>query len=384
VIVGSLVLILAAAGLLIGGLSLGSDVLLGGSIVASLMSAVMLYIGARQSASVRAEKRSAAQEWNEDTAEYDGDAYPDAGHDRDAGYDGDGRYATDQDRRGYGAQDFATEPVYDRDDEFGGQDRRDDSRTFDDGRFDDLKRLHEENARTWEETEQLPLRHESDPTPGRTGVTDPDTTPSRGEPPLDQTAYVPPVPPTAEPAAGGVPPADAASPADSFPSADAVPPADATAAFPPVGRGAPAEPGAETEVGPEAGAAAATAGPAVPPLAGPLGGEPAHSAGLVADETDDTGPEGWVGGGLDDEDPKDEPPIQRRATRVAAHVARMVDDVLVIDGRPRYHVAGCVHLLGRESEPLPVDEAVDLGFTPCSLCEPDTVLTSGAAEKARR
>ena len=53
-------------------------------------------------------------------------------------------------------------------------------------------------------------------------------------------------------------------------------------------------------------------------------------------------------------------------------------EVLVIDGRPRYHQAGCVHLLGRESEPLPVSEAVELGFTPCSLCEPDSALLAEA------
>jgi hypothetical protein len=53
-------------------------------------------------------------------------------------------------------------------------------------------------------------------------------------------------------------------------------------------------------------------------------------------------------------------------------------DVLVIDGRPRYHLAGCVHLLGRDSEPLPVGEAVELGFTPCSLCEPDSALLADA------
>ncbi|MGH3714009.1 MAG: hypothetical protein ACRDT4_11200, partial [Micromonosporaceae bacterium] len=95
------------------------------------------------------------------------------------------------------------------------------------------------------------------------------------------------------------------------------------------------------------------------------------------------GPDEWVGGGFDEDDPKDEPPVQRRTARVAALVARMGNDVFVIDGRPRYHLAGCVHLLGREHEGLPVDEAVEFGFTPCSLCEPDTMLTAGATAKRR-
>jgi hypothetical protein len=81
---------------------------------------------------------------------------------------------------------------------------------------------------------------------------------------------------------------------------------------------------------------------------------------------------------VDDEDPPDEPAAQIVPPADAARVARMSAHVLVIDGRPRYHQAGCVHLLGRESEPLPVSEAVELGFTPCSLCEPDSALLADA------
>jgi hypothetical protein len=80
----------------------------------------------------------------------------------------------------------------------------------------------------------------------------------------------------------------------------------------------------------------------------------------------------------DDEDPPDEPAAQLMAPADAARVARMSAPVLVIDGRPRYHQPGCVHLLGRESEALPVREAVELGFTPCSLCEPDSALLADA------
>jgi hypothetical protein len=75
-----------------------------------------------------------------------------------------------------------------------------------------------------------------------------------------------------------------------------------------------------------------------------------------------------------DEDPSDEPPAQRVSPAEVARVAQLDADVLVIDGRPRYHLPGCVHLLGREHESLPVSEAVELGFTPCGLCEPDSTL----------
>lgn len=80
----------------------------------------------------------------------------------------------------------------------------------------------------------------------------------------------------------------------------------------------------------------------------------------------------------DDEDPPDEPIAQRVLPADAARIARMSTEVLVIDGRPRYHVAGCVHLLGRPHEPLPVNEAVELGFSPCGLCEPDSALLADA------
>ncbi|GGM86766.1 hypothetical protein ACFFX1_49065 [Dactylosporangium sucinum] len=76
----------------------------------------------------------------------------------------------------------------------------------------------------------------------------------------------------------------------------------------------------------------------------------------------------------DDEDPADEPPVQPSSAADVARVATLQTDVFVIDGRPRYHVQGCPHLLGREHEPLPAHEAVELGFTPCSVCTPNDVL----------
>jgi len=75
-----------------------------------------------------------------------------------------------------------------------------------------------------------------------------------------------------------------------------------------------------------------------------------------------------------DEDPADEPAAQRVSTVDAARVALLRTEVLVVDARPRYHLPDCAHLRGRKHEPLPVGEAVELGFTPCGLCEPDTAL----------
>jgi hypothetical protein len=60
-------------------------------------------------------------------------------------------------------------------------------------------------------------------------------------------------------------------------------------------------------------------------------------------------------------------------------VVDLKDEVLVVDERPRYHLAGCSWLAGRETIPLPLDEARTDGFTPCAVCAPDRNL----AERAR-
>ncbi|MFC3500427.1 hypothetical protein ACFOOK_05525 [Micromonospora krabiensis] len=70
----------------------------------------------------------------------------------------------------------------------------------------------------------------------------------------------------------------------------------------------------------------------------------------------------------------DEPDAQPVTLAEAALVARLPDEVRVVDGRPRYHLADCAHLVGRVHEPVPVAEAVELGFTPCAHCAPATAL----------
>jgi hypothetical protein len=54
----------------------------------------------------------------------------------------------------------------------------------------------------------------------------------------------------------------------------------------------------------------------------------------------------------------------------AAALMRLDTEVAVVDGRPRFHHSLCAHLTGRDHEPLPVAEALELGFTPCGRCEP--------------
>jgi hypothetical protein len=78
------------------------------------------------------------------------------------------------------------------------------------------------------------------------------------------------------------------------------------------------------------------------------------------------------------DDPPDEPPIQVVTPEHAAVVAGLATNVVVVDERPRYHLSTCVHLIDRELAVLPVREAVELGFTPCAMCEPDTALLAQA------
>jgi hypothetical protein len=88
--------------------------------------------------------------------------------------------------------------------------------------------------------------------------------------------------------------------------------------------------------------------------------------------------EGYVEGEFTEDDPPGEPPPQLVSPADAKLVARLDAEVLVVDGRPRYHRAACGFLRGRETESLPVRQAVELGFTPCGRCEPDSALVAAA------
>ncbi|MDV6013464.1 hypothetical protein [Haloechinothrix sp. LS1_15] len=61
-------------------------------------------------------------------------------------------------------------------------------------------------------------------------------------------------------------------------------------------------------------------------------------------------------------------------------VCELDDEVLVVDEHPRYHLTRCRWLGDRDTIPLPVSEARDLGFTPCARCGPDAHLAAGYRE----
>ncbi len=74
-----------------------------------------------------------------------------------------------------------------------------------------------------------------------------------------------------------------------------------------------------------------------------------------------------------------DPPVEDVEVTDLLLVLDLRDEVLVVDEHPRYHLPGCRWLGGRETIPLPLDEARTDGFTPCGTCAPDRHL----AERAR-
>jgi hypothetical protein len=46
------------------------------------------------------------------------------------------------------------------------------------------------------------------------------------------------------------------------------------------------------------------------------------------------------------------------------------DQVWVVDGRPRYHLETCMIIQDQDAEPIPLAQATEDGFMPCSMCEP--------------
>ena len=110
-------------------------------------------------------------------------------------------------------------------------------------------------------------------------------------------------------------------------------------------------------------------------------------------------------------EPAGEPAVEQVAVRDALRVAQLDDEVLVVDGHPRYHLAGCPTLTGAEAGadagaeagpagasagaeagaeagastvPLAVSAARRGGFTPCAVCAPDRTLLARSRERAQQ
>lgn len=49
------------------------------------------------------------------------------------------------------------------------------------------------------------------------------------------------------------------------------------------------------------------------------------------------------------------------------------DEVWVVNGRPRFHLADCLIIKGQDAAPMPYAQATEDGYRPCAICEPDAV-----------
>ncbi|GAA0566956.1 hypothetical protein GCM10010172_58550 [Paractinoplanes ferrugineus] len=394
-IVASLLLILVAVALLVLGLIGGSSTFLISSIVASLLAAVALVIGARQNATARRAAETTPQPAapRQDEFAAPADSFPAGPATAEPPYAAGPAYAGDP---AYAAEPpFAADPAY-ADDPAGpvfaaepeflaerrgrgpaaAQDRRetvqfdadDLDEAYDAGRRDAVAGMTAGPADARRDTDVDDLHTPADRafgrTPGDPGPAGVSAEPGHGR--AEQRAE-----PDYDLASGLI-----GSARSDNPGANAWRHAEPAATDLP-GAGRPGERLADP--GP-AGTGPGNTGPGNtgPGNTGPGDSGPA-GAGL--------GGAGLGGAGLGDDglaepaedDPADEPLPQTVSPSDAVRVARMDAEVLVVDGRPRYHVPECQHLVGKLSEPIPINEAVELGFSPCGLCRPVDRLVAAAA-----
>lgn len=95
------------------------------------------------------------------------------------------------------------------------------------------------------------------------------------------------------------------------------------------------------------------------------------AAGELGDAEDTPEPRAEGDPGEEKSDPED-----------VAVVSELEVEVVVVDEYPRYHVTSCTWLETRDTIPLGIGEARQLGFTPCALCTPDAVVAGQHREKA--
>jgi hypothetical protein len=347
-IVGSLLLILVAVTLLILGLAGGSSVLLISSIATSLLAAVCLVVGARQAAAVRAAAGGPAPtplavDLDADPGRAAGSSYGDGAAFENAAFN---------------------EPASS-------------DATFSDAAVNDstltetavLRGTGDLGGATGQGDPSVPDRASSATTQANLDDTDPGNAGNRSDPDGSDRGEPDPDHPDPDwdrvvPGAGARVPGSFGWPAERAARTTATDPAGAGAGWAEVDRDT-GRYGAGSHLS----------------AAGPVGSDAPFAVHPDPAQAGRDDVLAQLGREDAEEDPADEPAPQRVQPTDAVQVSRMTVDVLVVDGRPRYHLPGCQHLTDRDTEPLPVAEAVDLGFTPCSLCRPVDRLVAGVARR---
>jgi hypothetical protein len=71
-----------------------------------------------------------------------------------------------------------------------------------------------------------------------------------------------------------------------------------------------------------------------------------------------------------------EPGEETTSTTDIVLLADLEDEVVVVDEHPRYHLRACTWVGVRDTIPIGIGEARQLGFTPCARCGPDATLVA--------
>ncbi|MEU5263553.1 hypothetical protein [Amycolatopsis sp. NPDC021455] len=128
--------------------------------------------------------------------------------------------------------------------------------------------------------------------------------------------------------------------------------------------------------------AAASAVPPAPAVTAPE--EPAEeeqttlipASGDLGDPADTPEPPAGDASPEDETTADPEPEVEETPEADVAVLADLEDEVVVVDEHPRYHLRTCPWLGTRDTIPIGVGEARQLGFTPCARCTPNATLVA--------
>ncbi|WP_158887282.1 hypothetical protein [Amycolatopsis anabasis] len=86
--------------------------------------------------------------------------------------------------------------------------------------------------------------------------------------------------------------------------------------------------------------------------------------------------DGEAKSGAETEDENGDPAEEQTDAADLLIVSELDVEVVVVDEYPRYHLTDCRWLADRDTIPIAIAEARELGFTPCAKCGPDAKLAA--------
>ena len=100
------------------------------------------------------------------------------------------------------------------------------------------------------------------------------------------------------------------------------------------------------------------------------------ASGDLGDPADTPEPEPADASAETETTPDSDPGVEDTPEADAAVLADLEDEVVVVDEHPRYHLRTCEWIGPRDTIPIGVGEARQLGFTPCDVCRPNATLVA--------